>query len=858
MQNTRTYFIMRKSYRKQSGFCWQPTRNIGFTLGAALRRVVSLREGGPTTNWCRTALYFGRYVGALQRSQGWRGVVIRLKAMATLLQQCAGGHMLEDPRQLGCAISRSRNGIPRVIPVEHRKRILSGDRWTVRIWISFFWLYRVIDIPGKIKLGSITRPFEVNYLIIMEWVRWLVQFLPVFLEVIGRAQDAQVVRTKSRSRLSKSETSSLLRLLGKPLDFVERLTALYLPSTESSVKKDTPRKEWRLLMKPILTELQPRLLTILNSGPNSAKGLDESPGPSTRTSIGSILTDAKLWMDDSAGIADALRGLWPQAAAFSTTLLAQARAVYEQLESFGAAGEYAVFFRKDSSGSWTSDPLPGFSVPWGLGKLGFVPEPAGKIRVVAMVDSLTQMLLRPLHDAVFGILRKIPQDGTFDQLHPAHLLAKALGRPGAVWSYDLSAATDRFPVSLQQGLLGLLIGPKVALQWRRLLTFREFIVPRRISDKQRVPRGTPRVVSYGAGQPMGAYTSWAVFALSHHFLVQFAAFQAGKGLKWYTLYALLGDDVVIGDRDVAKAYLLLLRAIGVEVGLAKSLISEAGVFEFAKRTFRISDEGLLVDISGVSLDAIGAAVTDSSVMEALLVHANARSAREGLRISARILGYGFRTRSALGNQIELMNSRLKGLAVLLTRPSSLWGLTFKDWLLQTTVEVPGILEQSRLGVLMDAVRQRLVSSARKLVDARLGALNDWGYPVESDGSPTTPLPVKVPPFLRVEDPRSPLYEMFLAEWVFKPILSKVRDDLSQLLEDLNLWEQGNTEDGNFSLDEIYLSINRLIDELSAVDIAVNVFIRRTSKENRRNTKSRSSAVRLWKASRKVVSGFLTR
>jgi hypothetical protein len=159
---------------------------------------------------------------------------------------------------------------------------------------------------------------------------------------------------------------------------------------------------------------------------------------------------------------------------------------------------------------------------------------------------------------------------------------------------------------------------------------------------------------------------------------------------------------------------------------------------------------------------------------------------------------------------------------------------------------------------MDAVRQRLVSSARKLVDARLGALNDWGYPVESDGSPTTPLPVKIPHFLRMEDPRSPLYEMFLAEWVFKPILSKVRDDLSQLLEDLNLWEQGNTEDGNFSLDEIYLSINRLIDELSAVDIAVNVFIRRTSKENRRNTKSRSAAVRLWKASRKVVSGFLTR
>lgn len=805
-------------------------------------------------------------MAALHKAQGWRGVVIRLKACSTLLQQVAGGHLLDNPRLLGVAISRSRNGIPRVIPIEHRKRILSGDRWTVRIWISFFWLYRVIEIPGKLKLGTITRPFEVPYLIVMEWVRWLVLFMPVYLKQIGREQDSQTFSQKRRSSLQKGDTSKLLQILDKPLEFVELLTALWVPSLESSLRKSIPRKEWGKAMKPILTNLQPRPLMLLNSGPNSAKGQDESPGPSSRTNIGSILTDLILWRDNE-DLWSSVRGLWPLAAGFAQTLLAQAKAVYEQLESFGVAGEYGVFFRQNSDGAWSSDPLPGFSTPWGLGKLGFIPEPAAKIRVVAMVDSLTQMLLRPLHDAVFDMLKNISQDGTFDQERPARNLAKAMAKAGlkAYWSYDLSAATDRFPVSLQQALLGLFIGPMVALQWRRLLTSREFIVPRWIGAKQHVPQGTPRSVTYCAGQPMGAYTSWAVFALSHHFLVQFAAYQANRKLTWFTLYALLGDDVVIGDRDVAKAYLLLLRAIGVEVGLAKSLISESATFEFAKRTFRVTPEGSLVDIGGVSLDAIGASVTDPSVGEALLLQTNARSAREGLRMLARILGYGFRARSSLGGELASMNSRLKGLAILLTRPSSTWAMPITQWLLQVTVEVPGTLGDEDLGRLLDAIRQRLVALAERLAMRRLGALKEWGIPVDDDGNITGSLSAYVPHFVRTsflseqkEHFQAPLYEMFVAEWVFKPLLDKVRSDLDQLLSDLNLWKQGSASDGNFSLDEIYLSINRLIDSLESVDTAVNMFIRRNSKEDKKNTKKRSAVVRLWKACRKVISDGLVR
>jgi hypothetical protein len=89
-----------------------------------------------------------------------------------------------------------------------------------------------------------------------------------------------------------------------------------------------------------------------------------------------------------------------------------------------------------------------------LGKLSLKHEAAGKVRVFAIVDAWTQSLLSPLHDNIFRILRNIPQDGTFNQLQPIRLLQdKGLKD---MYSYDLSAATDRLPIDLQVKVLSLL------------------------------------------------------------------------------------------------------------------------------------------------------------------------------------------------------------------------------------------------------------------------------------------------------------------------------------------------------------------------------------------------------------------
>jgi hypothetical protein len=77
-----------------------------------------------------------------------------------------------------------------------------------------------------------------------------------------------------------------------------------------------------------------------------------------------------------------------------------------------------------------------------------------------------------------------------------------------------------------------------------------------------------------------------MLALTHHFIVQYAASSLSSGPNkgvWFEDYAILGDDIVIADDSVAKVYLSLMESLGVEINLSKSLVSDKGVMEFAKR-----------------------------------------------------------------------------------------------------------------------------------------------------------------------------------------------------------------------------------------------------------------------------------
>lgn len=96
-----------------------------------------------------------------------------------------------------------------------------------------------------------------------------------------------------------------------------------------------------------------------------------------------------------------------------------------------------------------------------LGRLGLKVEPAGKIRVFAMCDPFTQWAFRPLWDDISQLLRLFPTDGTYDQYRPLERLNR-VSPGGPRYSFDLSSATDRLPVLLQQQLLIPFLGPAMA------------------------------------------------------------------------------------------------------------------------------------------------------------------------------------------------------------------------------------------------------------------------------------------------------------------------------------------------------------------------------------------------------------
>jgi len=95
-------------------------------------------------------------------------------------------------------------------------------------------------------------------------------------------------------------------------------------------------------------------------------------------------------------------------------------------------------------------------------------------------------------------------------------------------------------------------------------------------------------VRYSVGNPMGAYSSWASFAVAHHFVVYDCCRELGIPFS-SAKYVLLGDDILIGDEGLASAYRSRLKSLGVEISALKTLESFT-TLEFAKRYVHMGEE----------------------------------------------------------------------------------------------------------------------------------------------------------------------------------------------------------------------------------------------------------------------------
>nr|UUW21449.1 MAG: RNA-dependent RNA polymerase [Guiyang mito-like virus 6] len=212
-------------------------------------------------------------------------------------------------------------------------------------------------------------------------------------------------------------------------------------------------------------------------------------------------------------------------------------------------------------------------------KLSFFADKEAKTRVIGIVDYWSQTILKPLHEWLNTRLKAIKNDCTFDQ----DKFRSLLGYSGPFYSLDLKNATDRMPVSFQERILRLLVGSFKARLWKSILTDYAF-------DSDVGP------ILYRAGQPMGAYSSWPMMALTHHFIVRISAHR--NGIINFTDYALLGDDIVIRDHKVAETYKHLLGILDMPISEQKTHISE-DTYEFAKRWVYKGEEVTPFSVSGL-------------------------------------------------------------------------------------------------------------------------------------------------------------------------------------------------------------------------------------------------------------------
>jgi hypothetical protein len=201
---------------------------------------------------------------------------------------------------------------------------------------------------------------------------------------------------------------------------------------------------------------------------------------------------------------------------------------------------------------------------------------------VAILDYFSQTVLRPVHFFLFGVLKRIPQDVTFDQ---GSFLEKVKGWDSIEYfSIDLKDATDRFPIDLISTVLEGAFTKEWVSHWRTIMVGFPFS-----SEKGEI--------LYQVGNPMGAYSSWASFAIAHHYVV----YDCCRELRipWKTAqYVILGDDVLIGSADLAMAYRHRIADLGVVVSVEKTLVSQ-DTFEFAKRYFHRGEEITPFPVSSV-------------------------------------------------------------------------------------------------------------------------------------------------------------------------------------------------------------------------------------------------------------------
>lgn len=196
------------------------------------------------------------------------------------------------------------------------------------------------------------------------------------------------------------------------------------------------------------------------------------------------------------------------------------------------------------------------NIPY-VGRIGFIQEAGFKLRAVANPFRIYQAALSRLGNALFDTLKLLPWDCTHDQEKGVRYVQQKLKEGKTIHSIDLSDATNNFPRSLQVQLLSNLCYTEVELF--------EAVS----AASWRCEQSPSKELHWTVGQPLGLYPSFAAFALTHGVVVR----NIEQKLLKEDTFRILGDDIVISDDEVAKAYRAFLDEVGCPVSEPKCLTS---------------------------------------------------------------------------------------------------------------------------------------------------------------------------------------------------------------------------------------------------------------------------------------------
>lgn len=478
---------------------------------------------------------FASHLIALLRAHGLAGLILRLKVYSFSLNAYVAGMKLKSTQDVGVRV-RLTHGLPRALPASVRGKIRGGNKNTIRVWVSLLYIYKSMEsVHQAPDFTGIAQPFERNEAFDFVDTRFRMfiseHFWSWFLS-FSRVNSVGSLEPKEFHSSPNSGVNAPISLSSYPMDTLYWVFVGFKGSALKEYMLAIGSGQWLHLFSQYAEKV---------------------------LSLGYSKEEArKIWSSSKAG----------DPVVYDESGHGPAFSDFERLEGPRHARKRVIR-------------------PFG-GKLSLIKEASGKVRVVAIVDAWTQTLLKPLHDLIFKILRKVPTDGTFDQqAATASFAAQGLKD---LYSFDLKAATDTIPWFLYQSVFECFLGEKITSAWLRLLRDREWRLPSwetKGKDGKTVSRPLKHAgkatVRYGRGQPMGAYSSWGALAVLHHAVVQYAAFTVG--LYPFYDYRILGDDIVIAGRPVANAYRRTCGYLGIVIGLPKSYTSGVGFFNFANQSY---------------------------------------------------------------------------------------------------------------------------------------------------------------------------------------------------------------------------------------------------------------------------------